>query len=146
MSLVLVLMIITGANPGFQVRGGALKKNCAERREARTFFPILVGGAGCAPPWIRPWITLLRNCCRLQQDIYSLSKSQLFSFCSQNKYTLILEPTILRSCDLLSEYMSCWRRQQFLNNVIQGRIQGGAHPAPPLKLEKIRFFSSAQFF
>ena len=29
-----------GADPGFQVRGrgGALKKNCAERREARNFF------------------------------------------------------------------------------------------------------------
>jgi hypothetical protein len=24
-----------GADPGFQVREGALKKNCAERREAR---------------------------------------------------------------------------------------------------------------
>jgi hypothetical protein len=62
---------ITGADPGFQVRGGALKKNCAELREARKllgyfvlkitilpqkiiFFPIL-GGAGAprapgAPP------------------------------------------------------------------------------------------------
>ena len=26
-----------GADPGFQVRGGALKKNCAEQRKARTF-------------------------------------------------------------------------------------------------------------
>jgi hypothetical protein len=25
---------LPGADPGFQVRGGALKKNCAERREA----------------------------------------------------------------------------------------------------------------
>ena len=58
----------SGADPGFQVRGGALKKNCAERREARKyfgvfrvknhdftpkilFFPILgEARAGCAPP------------------------------------------------------------------------------------------------
>jgi hypothetical protein len=31
-----------GADPGFQVRGGGLKKNCAERREARNFFGYFV--------------------------------------------------------------------------------------------------------
>ena len=30
----------SGADPGFQVRGGALKKNCAEQREARNFWGI----------------------------------------------------------------------------------------------------------
>ena len=61
---------ITGADPGFQVRGGALKKNCAELREARKllgyfvlkitilpqkiiFFPIL-GGAERPPPPLDP--------------------------------------------------------------------------------------------
>ena len=34
---------IAGADPGFQVRGGAhLKKNCAERREARKFLGYYV--------------------------------------------------------------------------------------------------------
>jgi hypothetical protein len=32
----------SGADPGFQVRGGALKKNCAERREARKFLGYFV--------------------------------------------------------------------------------------------------------
>ena len=32
----------TGTDPGFQVRGGALKKNSAERREARTFLVYFV--------------------------------------------------------------------------------------------------------
>jgi len=32
----------TGADPGFQVRGGALKKNCAERREAGKFLGYFV--------------------------------------------------------------------------------------------------------
>jgi hypothetical protein len=61
----------TGADPEFQVRGGALKQNCAERREARHILGYFVwkitiftstnhissnfrggGGApaGCAPP------------------------------------------------------------------------------------------------
>ena len=31
-----------GAVPGFQVRGGALKKNCTERREARKFVGYFV--------------------------------------------------------------------------------------------------------
>ena len=61
-------LLKSGADPGFQVRGSALKKNPAERREARKFlgyfvwkitilrkksyfFPILGGArAGCAPP------------------------------------------------------------------------------------------------
>ena len=30
----------SGADPGFQVRGGALKKNCTEQREARNFWGI----------------------------------------------------------------------------------------------------------
>ena len=30
----------SGADPGFQVRGGALKKNCAERRETLKFFGV----------------------------------------------------------------------------------------------------------
>ena len=29
-----------GADPGFQVRGGTLKKNCAEQREVRKFWGI----------------------------------------------------------------------------------------------------------
>jgi hypothetical protein len=34
----LIKINITGADPGFQVRGrGALEKNCAERREAQFF-------------------------------------------------------------------------------------------------------------
>ena len=34
---------IPGADPGFQVRGGGRTlKNCAERREARTFLGYLV--------------------------------------------------------------------------------------------------------
>jgi hypothetical protein len=67
-----------GADPGFQVRGGALKKNCAEWREARTFLRYFVWkitilrqkfiffsnfrGArapGAPPPWIRPCSLLL---------------------------------------------------------------------------------------
>ena len=35
-------MYNTGADPGFQVRGGTLKKNCAERREARNFLGYFV--------------------------------------------------------------------------------------------------------
>ena len=64
--------MITGTDPGFQAKGGALKKNCAEWREARKFlgyfvgkitilhqktlfFPILGGArAGCAPPPLDP--------------------------------------------------------------------------------------------
>jgi hypothetical protein len=61
-----------GADPGFQVRGGALKKiaasggrrgkfwgiSCEKSRfyaKKIIFFPILgEARAGCAPPWIRP--------------------------------------------------------------------------------------------
>jgi hypothetical protein len=32
----------SGADPGFQVRGDALKKNCAERREALKFLGYFV--------------------------------------------------------------------------------------------------------
>jgi hypothetical protein len=63
----------TWADPGFQVRGGALKKiapsegrrenfwgiSCEKSRfyaKKSYFFPILGGGGGAgAPPWIRPW-------------------------------------------------------------------------------------------
>jgi hypothetical protein len=37
-------MLISGADPGFQVRGRTLK-NCAERREARTFLGYFGGSA-----------------------------------------------------------------------------------------------------
>ena len=64
-------MDTTGADPGFQVRGAHLKKNRAERREARTFFgifrvknhestqkiifyPILGGRAPVPPPPLDP--------------------------------------------------------------------------------------------
>jgi hypothetical protein len=65
---------IQGRIQDFKLRGGALKKNCAERREARKFlgyflwkitilrqkikfFPILGGArAGCAPPGSAPEI------------------------------------------------------------------------------------------
>ena len=65
---------MSGADPGFQVRGGALKKiapsggrreifwgiSCEKSRFYAIksyFFPILGGArAGCAPPWIRPCI------------------------------------------------------------------------------------------
>ena len=33
---------VPGADPGFQARGGALKKNCAEQREARTILGYFV--------------------------------------------------------------------------------------------------------
>ena len=35
--------MITGTDPGFQAKGGALKKNCAEWREARKFLGYFVG-------------------------------------------------------------------------------------------------------
>ena len=38
-------IFISGADPGFQVRGGgggALKKNCVERREGRIFLGYFV--------------------------------------------------------------------------------------------------------
>ena len=59
------IVIITGADPGFQVRGGAFKIiffgiSCAKSRfyaKKSYLFPILGGArAGCAPPWIRPCI------------------------------------------------------------------------------------------
>jgi hypothetical protein len=56
--LTIFQQITTWADPGFQVRGGALKKNCAERREARKnhiFSNFRWARAGCVPPWIRPW-------------------------------------------------------------------------------------------
>ena len=34
--------ILTGADPGFQVRGAHLKKNCAELREARKLLGYFV--------------------------------------------------------------------------------------------------------
>jgi hypothetical protein len=71
-------LLYSGADPGFQVRGGALKKiapsggrrkfcwgiSCEKSRfyaKKIIFFPILGGGggAGGAPhPWIRPWYYL----------------------------------------------------------------------------------------
>ena len=71
-----------GADPGFQVRGGQILKNCAERREARTnlgyfvwkitilcqkilFFQILGGGGGGrrmrAPPGSAPVVYINDN-------------------------------------------------------------------------------------
>jgi hypothetical protein len=61
-----------GADPGFQVRGVALKKiapsggmrenvwgiSCEKitiLRQKIIFFPILGGRSGAPPPWIRPW-------------------------------------------------------------------------------------------
>ena len=73
---------IPGEDPGFQARGGGLKKKCAERREARKllgyfvrkitilrqkiiFFPILgEARAGCAPSWIRPCIRMQLLLCQ----------------------------------------------------------------------------------
>ena len=66
---------LPGADPGFQVRGGALKINCAERREARKclgyfvwkitilrqkiiLFPIL---GGAHPPLDPPLVTSLKQ-------------------------------------------------------------------------------------
>ena len=67
---------ITGADPGFQVRGGALKTiapsggrrehfwgiSCEKSRfyAKKSYFSPILGGAraGCAPLWIRPWITV----------------------------------------------------------------------------------------
>ena len=70
------MMIISGADPGFQVRGGALKKiapsrgrrenfwgiSCEKSRfyaKKSYFFPILGGGAHRVrpPSWIRPCIS-----------------------------------------------------------------------------------------
>ena len=42
LELVLDIEDWSGADPGFQVRGGVLKKNCAERREARKIFGYFV--------------------------------------------------------------------------------------------------------
>ena len=72
-----ISLCITGADPGFQVRRGALKKiapsgemrekfwgiSCEKSRfyAKKSFFSILGGGragAGCAAPWIRPCIVL----------------------------------------------------------------------------------------
>ena len=69
------LCLLSGADPGFQVRGGVLKKiassggrrekfwgiSCEKSRfyaKKILFFPILGGGgrAGFAPPWIHPWL------------------------------------------------------------------------------------------
>ena len=81
----------TAADPGFQVRGGgALKKNCTERREARTFlgyfvwkitilrqkmifFPIL----GCTPPWIR-------LCGRIKLVVRTQTLPLIFSLYNRN--------------------------------------------------------------
>ena len=39
-SYVVVGQLRSGADPGFQVKGGALKRICAQRREARNLFGI----------------------------------------------------------------------------------------------------------
>jgi hypothetical protein len=39
---IVIYIHITGADPGFQVRGGRTLKNCAERREARKFLRYFV--------------------------------------------------------------------------------------------------------
>ena len=75
----LLLIYITEADPGFQVRGGRTKKNCAEQREARKFlgyfvwkftilrqkiifFPMLGWRApGAPPPESTPGIKWQRN-------------------------------------------------------------------------------------
>ena len=36
------IILNPGADPGFQVRGGALKQICAERRKARKFLGYFV--------------------------------------------------------------------------------------------------------
>ena len=38
----LYVLLYTGADQGFQVRGGAVKKKCAERREARNVLGYFV--------------------------------------------------------------------------------------------------------
>ena len=76
---------ITGADPGFQIRGGAVKEiapsegrrenfwgiSCEKSRfyaKKSIFFPILGGArAGCASPWIRPCIkSMIRKNVRLK--------------------------------------------------------------------------------
>jgi hypothetical protein len=42
MFIILIIVSYPGADPGFQARGDALKKNCAERREARKFLGYFV--------------------------------------------------------------------------------------------------------
>ena len=69
--------LLSGADPGFQARGAHFKKiapiggrreiclgiSCEKSRfyaKKVIFFPILGGArAGCAPPWIRPWLSTL---------------------------------------------------------------------------------------
>ena len=67
---------VAGADPGFQIRGGALKKiapsggrrekcwgiSCEKSRFYATksyFLPILGGRAPGAPTWIRPWVVYI---------------------------------------------------------------------------------------
>jgi hypothetical protein len=85
----------TGADPEFQVRGGALKQNCAERREARNFFvyfvwkitilhpkkiiffPILGGSrAGVPPPGFAPTTTKQRHMFEQSSTVENITQSQ----------------------------------------------------------------------
>ena len=89
---------IAGADPGFQVRGGALKKiapsrgrrenfggiSCEKSRfyaKKIIFFPILagVGGSGAPPTWIRP--------CDFPQDFFT-SVAQRVPLVEQEPLTL----------------------------------------------------------
>ena len=89
-SLEMITLTITGADLGFQVRGGALNKiapsggrrknlwgiSCEKSRfyaKKSYFFPIL-GGAPPPPPWIRPCITPLKWYIKHRQDIQNLGK------------------------------------------------------------------------
>ena len=67
------ILNMPGADPGFQDRGGALKKmtpsggrhehfwgiSCEKLRfyAKKTYFSNFKGGAPVRPPWIRPWNT-----------------------------------------------------------------------------------------
>ena len=108
---------IQGADPGFQVRGGALKKNassggrhenfwgisCEKSRfyaKKIIFFPILGGAPPPPPPWIRPWDLYVSLCQSV--TLFLLIYMQFFILSLHWKYTICILVNIIRETNPIS--------------------------------------------
>ena len=96
------------ADPGFQVRGGAIKKNCTERREARNFiwvfrvknhdfmpknliFSHFKGGVRRVhpPPPLDPHLVLYVYCYTTADILWSYCYGVVVIICRQNGFCVI---------------------------------------------------------
>jgi hypothetical protein len=163
-----------GADPGFQVRGGALKKNCAERREALKylgyfvwkitilrkkiiFFPIAEGGAKIFGVFrvknhdFTQKNHIFSNCGGRRENLWGISCEKSRFYAKESYFYPILgggSPPPSGSAPVLVYLLFSYLLSTMVSDHSKFTPSSGADPggAPPLKLEKIWFFGVKSWF